>query len=145
MQAQFTQLSQGVVKPELKLLDQAHMRDALARRDFDYVCTNFAADQAYEVDSWFRTFLYSDGSRNYGLWSDSKFDQMVDKQRGIFDIKQRKPLVKDILKYLMDTCPYTELYGRFNPNAAQLKVQNFVPEGNSSVWGYHYEEVWLRQ
>jgi hypothetical protein len=45
----------------------------------------------------------------------------------------------------MDTCPYTELYARYNPNANQFKVQNFVPEGNSSVWGYHYEEVWLQQ
>lgn len=145
MDAQFAQNSQGVLKPDLKILDQPHMRDSLARRDFDYVITNLVADQAYEIDSWFRTFNYSDGSRNYGLWNDPKFDQMVDKQRTTFDTTQRKAMVKDILKYLMDNCPYTSWLGRYNPNAAQLKVQNFVPEGNSSVWGYHYEEVWLQQ
>ncbi|HTE83164.1 MAG TPA: ABC transporter substrate-binding protein, partial [Dehalococcoidia bacterium] len=84
MHAQFTQLSQGVLKPELRILDQAHMRDSLARRDFEYVITNLVADQAYEIDSWFRTFNYTDGSRNYGLWSDPKLDQMVDKQRTVF-------------------------------------------------------------
>ena len=145
MDAQFTQLSQGVLKPELRILDQAHMRDALGRRDFEYVITNLVADQAYEIDSWFRTFNYTDGSRNYGSWTDPKFDQMVDKQRATFDTNQRKAQVRDILKYLMDNCPYTSWLGRYNPNATQLKVQNFAPEGNSSVWGYHYEEVWLKQ
>jgi peptide/nickel transport system substrate-binding protein len=145
MHAQFTQLSQGVLKPELRILTQPQMRDSLARRDFEYVITNLVADQAYEIDSWFRTFNFTEGSRNYGLWSDPKLDQMVDRQRTTFDINQRKAQVKDILKYLMDNCPYTSWLGRYNPNAAQLKVNNFVPEGNSSVWGYHYEEVWLKQ
>jgi len=44
----------------------------------------------------------------------------------------------------MDHCPYTCWSGRYNLNAAQLKVQDFVPEGNSAVWGYHYEQVWLK-
>jgi peptide/nickel transport system substrate-binding protein len=144
MHAQFMQNSQGVLKPELRILMQAPMREALSRRDFEYVITNLVADQAFEIDSWFRTFNYSDGSRNYGLWSDPKLDQLVDKQRTVFDLNQRKPIVKEILQYLMDNCPYTSWTGRYNPVAAQLKVKDFVPEGNSAVWGYHYEQVWLQ-
>lgn len=144
MQAQFNQLSQGVLRADLKLLDQPHMRDALVRRDFEYVITNLVPGQPFEVDSWFRTFNYTDGSRNYGSYGDPTLDQMIDKQRGIFDLNQRKAVVKQILAYLMDHAPYTSWSGRYNPTAAQLKVQDFVPEGNSAVWGYHYEQVWLR-
>jgi peptide/nickel transport system substrate-binding protein len=144
MQAQFNQLSQGVVRTDLRLLDQPHIRDALTRRDFEYVITGLVPGQPFDPDSWFRTFNYTNGPRNYGSYSDPALDQMIDKQRGIFDVGQRKAVVKQILGYLMDHCPYTAWSGRYNPNAAQLKVQDFVPEGNSAVWGYHYEQVWLR-
>jgi ABC-type transport system substrate-binding protein len=144
MQAQFNQLSQGVLRAELKVLNQPQMRDALVRRDFEYVITNLVADQAFEVDSWFRTFYYGNGSRNYGSYSDAKLDQMIDKQRGIFDLSQRKALVKEILVYLVEHCPYTSWSGRYNPYAAQLRVHDVTPEGNSAVWGYHYEQVWLK-
>jgi ABC-type transport system substrate-binding protein len=137
-------LSQGVLRADLKVLNQPQMREALSRRDFEYVITNLVADQAFEVDSWFRTFYYSSGSRNYGAFSDPTLDQMIDKQRGIFDVSQRKALVKEILVYLVEHSPYTSWSGRYNPNAAQLKVQDFVPEGNSAVWGYRYEQVWMR-
>jgi len=143
-QAQLNQNSQGVVKADLKVLDEPHMRDALPRADFEYVITNLVPGQPFEVDSWLRTFYYTNGSRNYGFFSDPALDQLVDKQRGVFDTTQRKAAVKDVLKYMMDHSPYTAWTSRYNPNAAQLKVQGFVPEGNSAVWGYHYDQVWLQ-
>jgi peptide/nickel transport system substrate-binding protein len=144
MQAQFNQLSQGVLRADLKTLDEPHMRDALARADFEYVITNLVPGQPFEPDSWFRTFNYTNGSRNYGAYSDPALDQLIDKQRGILDAGERKSAVRQVLTYLMDHAPYTSWSGRYNPNAAQLKVQGFVPEGNSAVWGYHYEQVWMR-
>jgi len=144
MQAQFNQLSQGVLKVDLKLLDEVHQREAVSSHDFEYFITNLVPGQPYEVDSWFRTFYYSNGSRNYGFYSDPALDQMIDKQRSTFDLNQRKSLVKDLLSYMIDHAPYTSWSSRYNPNAAQLKVQDFAPEGNSAVWGSHYEQVWLR-
>jgi len=144
MQAQFNQLSQGVLRADLRLLDEPHQREAVSSHDFEYFITNLVPGQPYEVDSWFRTFYYSNGSRNYGSYSDPTLDQMIDKQRGAFDNGQRKSLVKDILTYMIDHAPYTSWSSRYNPNGAQLKVQNFAPEGNSAVWGSHYEQMWLR-
>ncbi|HTE85725.1 MAG TPA: ABC transporter substrate-binding protein, partial [Dehalococcoidia bacterium] len=144
MQAQFNQLSQGVLRAELKLLEEVPQRQALSGKDFEYFITNLVPGQPYEVDSWFRTFYYTNGSRNYGSYSDPALDKLIDKQREIFDVNQRKPAVKEILTYLLDHAPYTSWSSRYNPNAAQLKVQDFVAEGNSAVWGYHYEQVWLR-
>jgi ABC-type transport system substrate-binding protein len=91
-----------------------------------------------------RTFYYSNGPRIYGSYTDPVLDQMIDKQRSTFDITQRKSLVKDVLTYMIDHTPYTSWSSRYNPNAAQLKVQGFAPEGNSAVWGSNYEQVWLR-
>jgi peptide/nickel transport system substrate-binding protein len=143
MQAQFNQESQGVLKADLRLLDEPHQREAVTSHDFEYVITNLVPGQPYEVDSWLRTFYYSSGSRNYGSYSDPALDEMIDKQRGIFDLGQRKAMVKDILTYMINNAPYTSWSSRYNPNAAQFKVQNFAPEGNSAIWGAHYEQMWL--
>ena len=48
MQAQFNQLSQGAVHADLKLLDQPHIRDALTRRDFEYVITGLVPGQPFD-------------------------------------------------------------------------------------------------
>jgi peptide/nickel transport system substrate-binding protein len=144
MQAQFNQLSQGVLKADLQLLDETHQREAVSSHNFQYFITNLVPGQPYEPDSWFRTFYYTNGSRNYGFYSDPKLDVLIDKQRGIFDNAQRKAAVKDVLLYLINNAPYTSWSSRYNPNAAQLKVHDFAPEGNSAVWGHHYDQVWIQ-
>jgi peptide/nickel transport system substrate-binding protein len=144
MQAQFNQLSQGVLKADLHLLQEAPQREALSTHNFQYFITNLVPGQPYEPDSWFRTFYYTNGSRNYGFYSDTQLDALIDKARGTFDQSQRKAEVKDILTYLIGNAPYTSWSSRYNPNASQLKVQNFAPEGNSAVWGFNYDQVWLK-
>jgi peptide/nickel transport system substrate-binding protein len=144
MQAQFNQNSQGVLKADLKVLDETHQREAVTSHNFQYFITNLVPGQPYEPDSWFRTFYYTNGSRNYGFYSDPKLDSMIDNARSTFDQSQRKAAVKNILTYLIENAPYTSWSSRYNPNAAQLKVQGFAPEGNSAVWGSNYDQVWLK-
>jgi hypothetical protein len=51
--------------------------------------------------------------------------------------------VKELLVYAIENAAYTSWLGRYTPNIAQPKVQGWAPEGNSGVWGYNYEQVWM--
>jgi ABC-type transport system substrate-binding protein len=143
LQAQFRRFSQGVVQPELKVVDTAVYFSGLERGGFEYAISDLVAPMPFDSDSWLRTFYHSTGSRNYGKYSDPALDQMIDRQRTIFDEPQRKAAVKEVLRYLLDKAPYTSWAGFYGLNAWQSFVKGWSPEANSAIWGYQYEQVWL--
>jgi hypothetical protein len=66
---------------------------------------------------------------------------MIDKQRTIFDDKQRKAAVRDIVLYMIDRSPTTIGANRFFLYAVTPPVQNHRPE--YFLNGRQYESVWL--
>lgn len=143
-QAQFNRLSQGVVQvTDLRLFELAQANQVLARGDFEYFGANLTAPQPHDVDSWFTTIYYTNGGRNYGRMSDPMLDGMIEKQRTIFDRAQRKGFVKEMLVYMIEHIPYTGWSGRYVLGVASRRVKNWMPEGQSTIWGYNYERVWL--
>lgn len=86
---------------------------------------------------------YTGAGRNYGGYSDPKLDQMIDKQRAIFDAAQRKTAIKDMLAYMMDNCPNGGFANFYNPNAVRNTVQDFPAETYECVWGYAWDKVWM--
>ncbi|HXG35807.1 MAG TPA: ABC transporter substrate-binding protein [Dehalococcoidia bacterium] len=144
LHGQFLRLGQGVVQPvELRLFDQATNRQVMSRRDFEYAINSLVPGQPFDPDDWFRTIYHTKGSRNYGGYSDPKLDAMIDRQRTLFDVAQRKAAVKEIIVYLIENAPYTSFSGRYVLNAAKPWVQEWVPEGLSAVRGDYYERTWL--
>jgi peptide/nickel transport system substrate-binding protein len=143
-QAQINRLGQGVVQvTDIRLQELAILNNVLARGDFEYSVSNLVPPQPYDVDSWFTTVIYTGGGRNYGKFSDPQVDQMVDRQRTIFDVAQRKTQVKEILNRLIENSPYTGWSGRYVLNIGRRRVKDWAPEGASAKWGYNYEKVWL--
>ncbi|HTE84583.1 MAG TPA: ABC transporter substrate-binding protein, partial [Dehalococcoidia bacterium] len=143
-QAQVAKFGQGVVQiANLQLYDLATRNKVFAEGSFDFISANAVPAQPYDADSWFTTFYHSGGGRNYGKYSDPKLDALIDKQRTLFDVSQRKAAVKDVLKYMMDNAPYTSWSGRQLLNLESPKVHNWAPEGISTTWGYNYEQVWM--
>jgi peptide/nickel transport system substrate-binding protein len=143
-QAQVNKFGQGVVQiANLQLYDLATRNKVFAEGTFDYISANAVPAQPYDVDSWFTTFYHTGGGRNYGKYSDPKLDALIDKQRTLFDVNQRKAAVKDALRYMMDNAPYTAWSGRQLLSLENPKVHNWAPEGISTTWGYNYEQVWL--
>ncbi|HTE86579.1 MAG TPA: ABC transporter substrate-binding protein, partial [Dehalococcoidia bacterium] len=143
-QAQLNKFGQGVVQvPNLNIQLLAILNQVLAQGNFEYSSANLVPAQVYDVDSWFTTIYHTGGGRNYGKYSDAKLDAMINKQRGIFEVNQRKAAVKDILRYMMDNAPYTSWAERQLINLESRKLHGYAPEGISTTWGYNYEQVWM--
>jgi peptide/nickel transport system substrate-binding protein len=143
-QAQINRFGQGVVQvTDLRLFTLAQLNNVQAQGDFDYTVTNLVPPQPYDVDSWFTTVYRTNGGRNYGKMSDPKLDDMIERQRGIFDTAQRKAYVKDMLTYMIENIPYTGWSGRYILSLASRRLRGWAAEGASAVWGSNYENVWF--
>jgi ABC-type transport system substrate-binding protein len=140
-QDQLRRNGQGVVQSRLELKDGATQLAAQAQGDFD-LSGPIARGGHFDPDQVFRQIYYTNGGQNFGKYSDPKLEELIDKQRTIFDTNQRKAAVKDVIRYLIDNAPYTNFGAQDTPNAAQLKVQNWAAESARQP-GFQYEHVWL--
>jgi peptide/nickel transport system substrate-binding protein len=140
-QAQYHKHSGGAVRVELQLVDNASSRTLQTRGEFD-VSGPVARGSFYDPDQFLTQNYHSKGSSNFSKWGDPKLDEMIDRQRTIFDPAPRKALVRDIVKYIIENAPITNLASRDILNATQLRVKEFLPEPGR--WpGWQYERIWL--
>lgn len=142
LQAQWRQLSQGVVQPDLKLYDTVSMSRIETSRDYEVILSG-AGPATAEPDTYLRTFYHGMGSRNYSQWDDPRVNEMIDRQRATFQVEQRKALIKEILLYLIDHAPSVVWAADYQLNAAQPKVRGWAPNADVAVFGFQYEGVWL--
>jgi oligopeptide transport system substrate-binding protein len=139
LQAGWKRLSQNVVQPDLKLVDFATSNQARSQRSFQLYQGGHAAAIS-EPDTWLQ--IYKTGaSRNYAQWSDPKLDEMIDKQRAIFDRKQRQAAVKEVLTYMIENAPWTSASNYFAYVAVKPPVRGWVPE--YYIQGNMYDQIWL--
>jgi ABC-type transport system substrate-binding protein len=138
-QAQFKRLSQGAVNPDLKVYDSASWTKVRESGEFEYLVAGHSAGS--DPDSYFSSTYQTGGGRNYGKMSDPKLDQMFAQQRTMFDDKQRKQAVRDIIFYMADHSPYSCFVNRYLLNATQPRFQNFPAEGPTNKFGSYYENI----
>jgi peptide/nickel transport system substrate-binding protein len=140
VQAQWRRLGRGVVDSALKVYDTASYQAIRASRNYAY--GSFSNLTSFiEPDAYFSQLYRSGASRNYWNFSDPALDVMFDKQRGMFDQKQRMEQVREIIIYMIDHFPGVIGAARYSLNAAKPEVRNHRPE----FWlhGSQYEQVWL--
>ncbi|HTE86793.1 MAG TPA: ABC transporter substrate-binding protein [Dehalococcoidia bacterium] len=140
-QAQWKRLSLGAVDVDIKLLAQAEIDTARAGRSFTYGIFGHSAGPA-DPEIWLSTTYRSGGSLNFMGLSDPRLDAMIDKQRTIFDERQRKEAVKAIVSYMIDNSPSTIGANRYFLHATQPKVQGYQPETHY-LNGRLFSSVWL--
>ena len=95
-----------------------------------------------EPDEWLRTQLHTNGARNWYNISDPELDKMLDKQRLILDLDERKEYVHEIQRYVLENLvnpiPITTYY-TVTPRHPYLK--GIYPHAS---YGYGYlKDVWL--
>jgi peptide/nickel transport system substrate-binding protein len=140
LQAQWKKFSQGALDPQLKGVDQQSINATRANGQFDYAFTGHTAGMV-NADIWLSSTYRTGGSLNFGGFSDPAFDAMIDKQRAIFDEKQQKSAVRDILLYAIDHVPVMFPAGGYTLNAVRPRVQEYSPEHDLN--GRQYEWIWL--
>jgi peptide/nickel transport system substrate-binding protein len=139
-QAQYRRLGQGVIETTLRTTEGAAYQSIRANRDYVFGSfTNLASFNEPDVN--LTQICYTGASRNYWNYSDPKLDDMIDRQRVIFDVPRRKAAVREIVIYMIDTFPGVMGAGRLLLNATKPTVRDLAPE----VWidGRQYEKVWL--
>jgi ABC-type transport system substrate-binding protein len=140
-QAQWNRFSQGLVQVQLQLVDNATSRTLQTRGEFE-ISGPVARGSFYDPDQFLTQNYHSKGSSNFSRWGDPKLDEMIDRQRTIFDPAPRKALIKEIVKYIIENAPQTNFASRDILNATQLRVKDFLPEPGR--WpGWQYERIWL--
>ncbi len=77
-----------------------------------------------DADSLLSTHLYSPGGRNYGKFSDPKLDELIVKQRTTVNLEERKKLVQEAEKYILETSPMIFVYQATRIYMAQPWVHN---------------------
>lgn len=140
VQAQWTRLGNGAVKPTLKEYDLPALTAIRANKTFTYLVSGNGAAFP-DPDSWLVTMYATGGTRNYASFSDAKLDAMIQQQRTMLDLSQRKAFVKEMVTYMLDSCPMEGAVNHYAPNAVKPKVQDFAPEFNLN--GRQYEWIWL--
>lgn len=143
-QAQYKKNSQGALDPEIKYFATAEWTAVRAQGTFEYYIAGHSSG-GVDPDTYFASTYKTGGGRNYGHMSDPQLDQMIAKQRTIFDEKQRKQAVRDIIIYMIDHCPYGSAVPNYILTATPPKVQDFPGQGPTFEWGDHYENIWLNR
>jgi peptide/nickel transport system substrate-binding protein len=141
-QQQFRRNGQGVLDPDIKYYDTTAWTQIRSSSNFDWYLGGHSSG-GFDPDTYFEATFKTGGGRNYGKFSDPQFDQMIAKQRTIFDEAQRKQAIRGMIDYLINNCPYSVVDSRYILNAASLKVNNFPVEGTTQRMGEHYENAWL--
>lgn len=140
LEARYRQLGQGTIETQIKLYDGATADSLAARRDFRYfVLGNGGATP--DPGTWLNQLWRSNGGRNYAGWSDARADEMIDRVNTIFDVQQRKTLVRDVVRYMMENSPSVTFAVRTGLNAVNAKLQDYT--GSQFMNGRQFQWVWL--
>lgn len=140
LQAQWRRLSQGVVQAELRLYDRPVAARRWTERSFTYSLIGLSAGLV-DVDAVLSLIYRTGGARNFAGLSDPKLDTMIDRQRGLFNVQERKAFVREIILYMMDVSPYTTPYHPLWLNATTPRLRDYTPERH--IQGRQYERLWL--
>lgn len=141
LEAQWRQLSQGVVQVTIRQLDAPTANTVRSRGDFVFFSGGGLSGNANEPDSYLSQAYRTGGSRNLTGFSDPSLDAIIDRQRVTFDINQRKAIIKEALRYLIENGPSTVPANLYNLNAVNRRVRDHTPE--QYLVGTQYQYVWL--
>ncbi|MBI3742952.1 MAG: hypothetical protein HY261_01520 [Chloroflexi bacterium] len=105
----------------------------VATLDFD--------DPAAYVTPWVRT----NGSLNWGKWSISKIDQLLDEADRTFDQAKRRQLITDVQREILAQLPSVPVLFSTGPNFWQKEIRNWPRVYTALSPAYKFEQVWLAQ
>lgn len=123
----YKKVSGGVLQPAVKGMEWGAWKQAEARKQFQMISSAYS--MGADAHDALQKMYHSKGGRNFAGFNDPQFDAMLDKERSIFNIDERKKAVADMLRYLNDQARVANVWTGTGPStsAATTKLQGFTP------------------
>lgn len=137
------QMAKVGVDASLRPMEYTALYDLLHRRDFDAAQMKLAWT-LYDPDDILLQYYRSKAVRNYGDFSDSEVDKLIDEQAKILDEAKRKETVLKLQRLIIEKVPFVQSHWGNYVMGWWPEVKNFAkPLGIYTYW--RLEDVWLSQ
>ncbi len=117
----YKKVSGGVLQPSVKGMEWGAWKQAEARYQFQMISSAYS--MGADAHDTLAKMYHSQGGRNFAQYKDPQFDAMLDKERAIFNIDERKKAVQDMLRYLNDQARVANVWTGTGP-AKSASVAN---------------------
>ena len=117
-----SQLKTAGIKANIKIAE--NLEDIKKNLEFDLLFQNWqtvsTGDSQWFLDNAFKT----DGSGNYGKYSNKELDDLINKLATTFDVKERQKITKEASQLIIDEAYGTYIVSQANVNVSNNKVEN---------------------
>ena len=117
-----SQLKTAGIKANIKIAE--NLEDIKKNLEFDLLFQNWqtvsTGDSQWFLDNAFKT----DGSGNYGKYSNKELDDLINKLATTFDVKERQKITKEASQLIIDEAYGTYIVSQANANVSNNKVEN---------------------
>ncbi len=126
---------------QIELLAQGPLIDRLNQKTFEAIWYN-VGDLLDEPDLVLNSLYVTNGSRNFGNFSDKEVDSLIDEQSRTTDLNKRKQLVLRLQERLLETSPYPIAFWSVYRRAFWNEVHEYKPGPGVHV-NLKMDHVWM--
>ena len=119
------QLAQYNIELELDISDMAPLQ--AKRREGNFDCHVYVNGGSQEIDEYLYGPHYTGQARNVNRYSNPSLDAMLDRQRTIFDEEERKQLIMEIQRTLLEEVPSVWLADPIYHSITSPRLHNYKP------------------
>jgi ABC-type transport system substrate-binding protein len=96
----YRKVSGDVLQPSVKGMEWGAWKQAEARYQFQMISSAYSMGS--DAHDTLNKMYHSQGGRNFAQFKDPAFDAMLDKERSIFNLDERKKAIQEMLRYVND-------------------------------------------
>jgi peptide/nickel transport system substrate-binding protein len=121
----YNKVSGGVIQTTVKGLEWGTWKAAEANKEFQMISSAYS--MGVDAHEALQKMYASTGGRNFAGYKDPKFDDMLIKEQGTFNVEERKKLIKEMVVYLNDPSRIANAWTGTGPgySAVVAKLRGF--------------------
>ncbi|MGH2583539.1 MAG: ABC transporter substrate-binding protein, partial [Dehalococcoidia bacterium] len=96
----YRKVSGNVLQPSVKGMEWGAWKQAEARYQFQMISSAYS--MGADPHDALQKMYFSKGGRNFAQFKDPAFDAMLERERGLFNVDERKKAVQEMLRYVND-------------------------------------------
>lgn len=110
-----------------------------ANQDFDIACTRWGPD--YGDPTTYLNLCISDNTNNYGKWSNTEYDSIMDQVAVETDVNARWQLMIDAEKIMMDDLCYIPVFEKGSSTLQDTSVTGLVQKPVGVPYTFNYVDI----